>query len=191
MNGDALFIGLNLCFQRFDPFESEAREYESLQELGTVEELMQRESTSKSESYKAPTPVFSNFLQERFGKNLPEFMEMYSTEHFKALGFGSDAGFALPVGPTTIGYFGETSNPAKLANYLSDYQASVTKNPFGGTRLNLHNDMVYKFTLIRAKFSLKDEKNRFFFGYHFTTDKFRFFIKSSVQFDLTVVYEEL
>lgn len=191
MNGALLFEGFGLSFRRFDPFEDENREYESLPELATVEELIQKEATSKHEAYKTPTTLFSNFLQERFGKDLPSFMMLYSQMHFNAIGFEAEEGFALPVGPTTICYLGESANPTELAAYLADYQASVVRSPFGGTRLNLHNDTVYKFTIIRASFSLEDEKGLFNFGYHFTTDKFRFFIKSSVQFDLTVVYEEI
>lgn len=177
--------------QIFDPFESEERKYASLTELATVEDLIEKESCSKHETYRAQTLIFNEFLKERFGMDLPRFMQLYTKEHFKALGFKEEEGIALPVGPTTICHFAESSNPDMLAQRLVNYQASVVPNFFGGTRLNLHNDTIYKFTIVRANFSLDAAKSKFFFGYHFKTDKFRLFIKSSVQADLTIVYEEI
>lgn len=190
MSAESLLEG-DIFFQIFAPFESEERKYASLTELATVEDLIQKESCSKHENYRVSTQIFSEFLQKRFGLNLPDFMQMYTKEHFKTLGFKGSEGIVLPVGSTTICYFAESSNPEMLAKRLANYQASVVPNLFGGTRLNLHNDTIYKFTIIRAKFSLDATKNHFFFGYHFKTDKFNFFIKSSVQADLTVVYEEI
>lgn len=175
----------------FDPFETEERKYASLTELATVEELIEKESCSKHETYQAQTLIFNEFLKKRFGIDLPGFMQLYTKEHFKALGFKEEEGIALPVGPTTICYFAESSTPDILSQRLVNYQASVVPTLFGGTRLNLHNDTIYKFTIVRANFNLETAKSQFFFGYHFTTDKFRFFIKSSAQLDITVVYEEI
>lgn len=191
MNGEICFEGFGLCLRCFDSFENEARKYESFPEIATIEELTQKELNSKGDAYKVPTTLFSNFLKQRFDHDLPEFMKLYSKAHFSGLGFEFEEGIVLPIASTTACYFGKTSNPDRLAEYLANYQASVVRSPFGGTRLNLHNDTIYEFTLIRADFNLEAEKSKFFFGYHFTTDKFRFFIKSSVQFDLTVIYEEL
>lgn len=191
MNAEFL-LGRNLFFSRkFDPFESEERKYESLQELTTVEDLLEKESGSKHETYRAKTELFNTFLQKRFGLSIPDFMQMYTKEHFRVLSGIEQEGVVLPVGPTTICYFAESSNPEMLAKRLANYQASVIPTPFGGTQLNLHNDTIYKFTIVRANFDLDSAKEHLFFGYHFTTDKFRFFIKSSVQADLTVVYEEI
>lgn len=192
MNGEIFFGGFGLCLRCSDPFEDETREYESLSEIVTIEDLIQKEKSSKSEAYKVSTALLNDFLKRRFEHDLPDFMKLYSKAHFSGLGFEFEGeGIVLPVASTTACYLGETNNPEHLAAYLADYQASVVRGPFGETRLNLHNDTIYKFTIIRANFSLEAEKNKFYFGYHFTTDKFRFFIKSSVQFDLTVVYEEL
>lgn len=191
MNGEFCFEGFGLCLRCPDPFENEARKYESFPEIATIEELAEKELRSKSNTYRVSTQILSDFLKQRFDHDLPEFMKLYSKTHFSGLGFEFEEGIVLPIASTTACYFGETNNPDQLAKFLANYQASVVKNPFGGTRLSLHNDTIYEFTLIRAGFNLEAEKNKFFFGYHFTTDKFRFFIKSSVQFDLTVVYEEL
>lgn len=191
MNGELCFEGFGFCLRSFDPFENEAREYESLPEIATLQELAQKEASSKSEAYRVPTAMLSDFLKQRFDHNLPEFMKLYSKAHFSGLGYEFEEGIVLPVASTTACYLGESSNPECLAKYLADYQASVVRKPFGRTALNLHNDTIYKFTIIRANFSLEAEEKQFFFGYHFTTDKFRFFIKSSVQFDLTIVYEEI
>ena len=192
--GGAKSMGVEFLFggDIFDPFKSEERQYESLTELATVEDLIEKESHSKYSIYRSPTLVFSDFLQKRFGLDLTAFMKMYTKEHLTAWGINVPEGIVLlPVGPTTIFFFAESSDPKMLAKKLANYQASVVPTTLGGTRLNLHNNTIYKFTLIRANFSLADAKDDFFFGYYFKKDKFRFLIKSSVKADLTVVYEDI
>lgn len=191
MNEKPLFEGIIISPVRNNPFEDDPRNYERLTVLNTAEELAQAELSGKTAVYRAPSEVVSSFLMEKFGYDISGFMEMYTKLHFKRLAIGNGEGFAFPVPPITCCYFAEYSDPTELAKRLSNYQASIIRDEHGDTMLNLHNDTVYKFTVIRAKFNLAEAKDQFYFGYHFTTEKFRLFIKSSIQFDLTVVYEEL
>lgn len=191
MNEKPLFEGIIISPVRNNPFEDDPRNYERLTVLNTAEELAQAELSGKTAVYRAPSEVVSSFLMKKFGYDISGFMEMYTKLHFKRLAIGNGEGFAFPVPPMTCCYFAEYSDPMELAKKLSNHQSTIIKDEYGGTMLNLHNDTVYKFTVIRAKFNLAKVKEQFYFGYHFTTEKFRLFIKSSIQFDLTVVYEEL
>lgn len=164
--------------------------YDELSEFNTVEKLLQKEADGKTSIYRTPSQVFNDYLKTRFDISLSEFMVMYSQAHFKNIGFRVTDGIALPIGPTTICYFEETDDAIDLACKLACHASCIVSDSRGRTLLNLHEN-IYKFTLVRAKFDLQAEKDRFNFGYHFKTDRFLFFITSTVQFDLTVVYQEI
>lgn len=191
MSGESLYESFVCPTDPNNPFEVANRDYRQLPEYETVDKLIKKETESQIDVFQAPSQVFSDFLKERFGLTLTEFMLMYSKAHFTALGFGEQDGIAVPVGPTTICYFEESHDPAGLAKMLSGHSSCIERAPISGTFLNLHFDQIYKFTLVRAKFDLSAEKDKFYFGYYIEHDHFRFFIRSTVQFDLTVVYQEI
>lgn len=198
MNEKPLFEGIIISQVRSNPFGSTYRDYAALPELNSLHDISEAESLPcGARAYVAPAEVLNSFLVSKFDCNITDFMKMYGKAHLKNIGVAptdDDVNLIVAVHlipPSVICFFEEVNNPFELSFKLADYQATITEDAFGRSQLNLHDDSVRKFTLIRAKFSLEDEKKRFYFGYHFTTEKFRYFIKSSAQFDLTVVYEEL
>lgn len=169
---------------RENPFDIMSENYHSLPACNTIEELVQAES-SKFTVIKTPALVLDEFLKQKFnGIGLIEFMHMYTKKHL-----GTE--FAQGVPPFVTCIFRTETDEIELAHNLKHHQSSIISMPDGTTHLNLHNNDVYKFTLINAKFDLEKYKNDFFTGYHVQTNDFHFFIKSSIQFDLTVTYYKL
>ena len=150
-----------------------------------LEELKKVDQTKKDRTVNASTLVFDEFLKEKFnGIGISEFMKIYTKKHV-----GEE--FCLPVPSEITCIFNSSDDPEALAKFLANYKQTIGTNHFtGNTFLNLHNNNVYEFTLIRAEFSLDEHKNLFWAGYHHSHDNFKFFIKSSAQFDLTVVYND-
>lgn len=144
------------------------------------------QSTSDTSANTA-AKTFDQFLKEKFdGIGIGEFMKIYTKKHV-------GEAFCLPIVPPDITCrFMTATNPEVLAKFMETYKQSIGTNPFtGNTFMNLHNDTVYEFTLIRADFDLLANQKLFWRGYHHQTDNFAFFINSSIQFDLTVIYQKL
>ncbi len=95
------------------------------------------------------------------------------------------------VTPIVNVFFSSFDNPRILSKFLGNYQSAVKSSLYEDSFLDLHTDSMYKFTLIRANFNLEENQKLFSFGYHHKTEHFRFLLKASIQFDLTVVFEEL
>ncbi len=165
-------------------FEVDDSFYRSLPHFNSVEELKKKKLSKKVDIFQTPAKTLDDFLKDVFdGIGIAELMRIYNKQHL-----GKE--FCLPVvTPQVTCYFKEYDDENKLLNMLKDYQRSIVQGPFR-TYLNLHNDTVYKFTLIHADFDLKANADKFFFGYHHESENFHFFIKASIQFDLTVVYAE-
>lgn len=198
MNENILFEGIILNQPEDLPFGNTARDYEQVPKINSVEEFEKQESkSSKIQVYVAPAEVLNSFLVSKFGYNITDFMRMYGKAHFKNLGLNFEDNevelmLAIHHIPENVVCFLEESNDAlDLSFKLYHYQSTVIEDRRGRSYLNLHDESVRKFTLIRAKFDLEAEKQHFNYGYHFSTEKFRIFIKSSAQFDLSIVYEEL
>lgn len=173
----------------FRIFENNQWEVEkSLQQfpkLNSTSELNAKISATPAQIFSTPEKILDNFLKEKFGNiGIAEFMKIYTKMHV-------GEAFSLPVVTPVINcLFGSCDNLDLLSQILADYQSSLKKNVFGNTFLNFHTDAIYKFTLIHAT-GLKKSKNKFYTGYYHKTEHFCFFIQSSAQFDLTIVYEEL
>lgn len=161
--------------------------HELLPKSRSAKELEENLLSETLTIFRTPFDSLNNFLTEKFdGIGIPEFMQIYTKLHV-------GQSFCLPVAtPEITCYFKTERDHDYLAQFLPQYQESIVPNPFSfqGSRLNLHNDTIYKFTLIHANFSLAEFADYFRCGYHYETNEFHFFIKSSIQFDLTVVYEE-
>lgn len=185
MNENALFNGGIFPSNLGTPFEVDDSYYRSLPNFSSVEELKNKKLSKEMDIFQTPAETLDAFLKETFGGiGIPELMRIYTKKHI-----GTE--FCLPVvTPQVICYFKKEDNANSLFNMLANYQCSIIPSPFGN-HLNLHNDTIYKFTLIRADFDLKENASNFFFGYHHESKNFHFFIKSSIQFDLTVVYEKV
>ncbi len=198
MNENTLFEGIILNPIERTPFGNTARDYENTKKIHSVEELEKQESLhSQMRTYQVPAEILNSFLVSKFGHNLTDLMRLYCKTHFERTGLNTtDNDIDLIVGihyipANVVCFLEEATDAEELAIRLYNYQATVIENSLGRTQLNLHDDTVRKFTLIRANFDLETEKKRFNYGYHFSTERFRFFIKSSAQFDLSIVYEEL
>lgn len=198
MSEKTIFEGIIFSPWRSRPFGSTYRDYETLPELKSLQDICEEEALpGDSRAYVVPTEVLNSFLASKFGCNITDFMKMYGKTHLNNIGISpTDDDVELivavhPLPPKMVCFFEEADDPCKLSSKLANYQATVTEDFFGRSQLNLHDNSLRKFTLIRAKFSLETEKKNFYFGYHFTTEKFRYFIKSSAQFDLAIVYEEI
>ena len=126
-------------------------------------------------------------LREKFNEiGLIELMKVYTKKHF-------GEAFYLPMvtAPKVGCLFCNSDNPDLLSGILTEYQQTIKTSFWGSIVLNLHANDICKFTLLHAKFSLKENESKFSHGYYFETQKFLFFIQSSIQGDLAVVYEEL
>ena len=170
-----------------------------LPKIETLEDFIQQESLPifMWRIYQTSPKVLNYFLDLKFSKSINDFRRMYAETHFKALGANiSNEELDIIINIHNIPQkiiccLARADDAAELSYRLANYQQTITEDCFGKSQLNLHNDDVGKFTLIRANFDLEAEKNKFYFGYHFSTEKFKFFIKSSLQFDLTIVYQEI
>lgn len=145
-------------------------------------EYANAQATNKA--VRAPAEVLDKMLRVKFGNlGIREFMEIYTKLHI-------GQAFALPVPPIITCTFKEMSSAENVQNFLSGHQRTIGEDRFG-TFLNLHTDDVYEFTLIRANFNLENDHESIYQGYYYgDNEHFAFFIKSSAQFDLTVVYSE-
>lgn len=186
------------------PFGSKACDYEQVPKINSAEEFeklealkVQKKIPLELRAYVTPREVLNCFLVSKFEHNLTDFMRWHIKSHLEAIGMHpTDDNVELmlaihPLPTNIVCFLMEVDDARELASMLFHYQPTIIENHFGMTQLNLHDDNVRKFTLIRAKFNLETEKKHFNFGYHFSTEMFRFFVKSSAQFDLSVVYEVL
>ncbi len=153
--------------------------------LNSTSELATKVAASPAEIFLTPAETLDDFLKEKFsGIGIAEFMQIYTRMHV-------GEAFCLPVvTPTVTCLFGSFDVSDLLSQMLVDYQSILKQNAFGSTFLNLHTDATYKFTLLHVT-NLTESKNKFYSGYHHETEHFHFFLKSSAQFDLTILYEEL
>lgn len=153
--------------------------------LNSTSELATKVAASPAEIFLTPAETLDDFLKEKFSDiGIAEFMQIYTKMHV-------GEAFCLPVvTPTVTCLFGSFDVSDLLSQMLVDYQSTLKKNGSGSTFLNLHTDATYKFTLLHVT-NLTESKNKFYSGYHHETEHFHFFLKSSAQFDLTILYEEL
>lgn len=184
MNGNSQsFVILNSV--RSNPNEAAENAFrESLPVCDDSAKLLEYANAQKNDAFRAPAEVLDNMLRMKFhGIGIREFMEIYTKLHI-------GEAFALPVPPLVTCVFKEMSSAKEVANFLSGHQRTIGEDRFG-TFLNLHNDTVYEFTVIHANFNLEEEHKSIYHGYYYgDNEHFAFFIKSSAQFDLTVVYSE-
>ena len=148
-------------------------------------ELQELENSQKDISVRATAEVMNEMLKMKFsGIDIQKFMEIYTKLHI-------GEAFALPVPPIITCTFKNMTSAEEVQNFLSGHQRLIGEDGFGRSFLNLHTDNVYEFTIIRAHFNLAEDHKSIYHGYYYDeNEKFAFFIKSSAQFDLTVVYSE-
>ena len=184
MNGNSQsFVILNRV--RSNPNEAaENAIREKLPVYDIPDKLLELASSAQNLSVRAPAEILDEMLRMKFaGLVIQEFMKTYTKLHI-------GEAFALPVPPTVTCTFKEMSSAKEVQNFLSSHQRTIGHDAFG-TFLNLHTDNVYEFTLIHANFNLAEEHKSIYHGYYYgENERFAFFIKSSAQFDLTVVYSE-
>lgn len=177
-------------YQAFSIFTDNRHEatgiFQKLPVLSSTTELDEKISSNATELFSISAETLDDFLKGKFdGNGIAELMQIYTEKHL-----GEALCFPV-VTPNVSSLFSSFDNPRILSQLLANYQSSVKDSLLGDTFLDLHTDSLYKFTLIRANFNLEENQKLFSFGYHHKTEHFRLFLKSSVQFDLTVVFEEL
>lgn len=172
-----------------NPFDVDASWYHSSPLCKSVKEIHEK-SNCESEVFQAPSKIFNQFLKEKFDMDLLDFMEVYSKLH-KAPFTREMLQYIFPLPQNIICFFNEETDPHSLKHKLLHYQSSIIEDHFGHTHLNLMEVGIYRFTLLKAKFSLEKNKQCFLKGYFYKTEKYHFFIQSSIQFHLTVLYEDL
>ena len=166
-----------------NPFEENEREHRSLPKCETVSQLHKIDVSSNNEHVSVKKNILDEFLTKKFNINgIYGFMEIYSKFHI-------GQSFWLPVPQDISVIFKTSSDPYDLAHFLGHSQSSIITSK-NRSYLNLHNNRIYRFTLIRANFDIEQYSDLFYVGYHYDTEKFHFLIKSSIQFDLTVLYQE-
>ena len=184
MNGNSQsFVILNMV--RSNPNEAMENEIrENLPVYNNPSLLLELASSKENTSVRAPAEVLDEMLRMKFvGLGIKEFMEIYTKLHI-------GQAFAFPVPPTVTCTFKEMDSAKDVQDFLSGHQRTIGEDRFG-TFLNLHTDDVYEFTIIHANFNLAEDHNSIYHGYYYgENERFAFFIKSSAQFDLTVVYSE-
>lgn len=177
------FVILNMV--RSNPNEAaEKIARESLPLCNNVDELLQLANTHENQSVRTPREILNGMLHLKFhGIEVAEFMKIYTKLHI-------GESFVLPIPPIVTCVFKEMDSPEDVQNFLEGHQRTIGQDSFG-TFLNLHTDDVYEFTVIHANFNLEKEHNSIYHGYYYNENEyFAFFIKSSAQFDLTIVYSE-
>ena len=166
-----------------NPFEESEIDHRNLPKCKNVSELNKIDLSSSNMSISAPKNVFDSFLKEKFDiEGIFGFMEIYTKLHI-------GEAFFLPVPENISVIFKVSNDPIDLSHFLTHYQSSIITT-HNSSYLNLHNDTIYRFTLIRADFDWDKNANLFYLGYHYETEQFHFFIRSSIQFDLTVLYQK-
>ncbi len=157
---------------------------ESLPIYDNPDKLLELESSQKNTSVRAPANILDEMLRTKFSNlGIREFMEIYTKLHI-------GEAFAIPVPSIVTCTFKGMNSAEEVQNFLSSHQQTIGHDRFGSF-LNLHNDNVYEFTLIRANFDLKKDHHSIYHGYYYDqNEQFAFFIKSSAQFDITVVYSK-
>lgn len=184
MNGNSQsFVILNSV--RSNPNEAAEKAFrESLPICDNPAELLQFANAQENQSVRTPAEVLDEMLRMKFiGLGIREFMETYTKLHI-------GQAFAFPVPPTVTCTFKEMNSAEDVQTFLYGHQKTIGEDRLG-TFLNLHTDDVYEFTIIHANFNLEEDHNSIYNGYYYgDNEHFALFIKSSAQFDLTVVYSE-
>lgn len=186
MNGSIEYIRLNFNTSHGGDFSAGGRRQHFISNLPicqTVADILEKEqncSPTAHTIFKTPKETLDGFLKERFGGlELFEFMKIYSKLHI-----GQE--FLLPVPDSIICMFYEATDVEALKSQINSNENILTQNLNDGP-LNLHVDSIATFTLVKAS---DVDLSKLLGGYQYSYGNFNFFIKSSMQFDLTVVYEE-
>ncbi len=160
---------------------------ENLPSCQTVTDVIAKRNEIKSSSsrlilLKTPKTVLDSFLKKLFnGIDLFKFMRIYSKLHI-----GEE--FLLPVPESIICMFYELhSKDAEKLNSIVEQQNRILTTNLHDGPLNLHDNTIATFTLVEAK---GIDLSKLYGGYTYSDGNFNFFIKSSIQFDLTVFYAE-
>ena len=187
MNGNnPEFVILNEV--RTNPHEAEETAYRnSLPYCDDVNQLREYFNSDAESSVRTSSDVLDHALRREFGTNrdLEYFMKLYTQLHI-------GQAFAFPVPPEVVCYFKVKHSAEEVVNFLRGYQSIVGSDEHGRSFLNLHDDDVREYTFIRADFDLLSNKHKLYGGYLHSTSNLRytFFIRSSSQFDLTIVYNK-
>ncbi len=182
-------LELKDCFRIFNGKESE-RDIDLVEkvDMPTCDDIDILNRLPMSDScimFKVQNILMNTFLNKYFGiENIQKFMCLYCK---------LQNGFELaqPTPELIYCFWGNEKNPETLKDLLAWYQPSVGVMADGVTTFaNLHTDAIYKLSIIRADFDLADF-NYPFLGVHHKTENFHFFLKSSPQMDITIVYNDL
>lgn len=179
------FIILNSV--RSNPNEAAEKAFRESLPICEDHNILLHEYANATENHKvvrATAETLDEMLHAKFEYlGIRQFMEIYTKLHI-------GQAFALPVPPIVTCTFKEMNTAEDVQNFLAGHQRTIGQDHFG-TFLNLHTDDVYEFTLIRATFNLEEDHKSIYNGYYYGDhEHFAFFIKSSAQFDLTIVYSE-
>lgn len=188
MNGNNHeFVILNEV--RTNPHEAEENAYRnSLPYCEDVNQLRELFNSDAESSVRTSSDVLDHALRREFGTNrdLEYFMKLYTKLHF-------GQSFAMPVPPEVVCYFKVKHSAQEVTDFLRGYQRTIGTDEHGRSFLNLHDDNVREYTFIRADFDIWGNKHQLYGGYIYRTSNLRytFFIRSSSQFDLTIIYNKL
>lgn len=182
-------LNLKECFRIFNGKES-IRDVDIVKQVNIpvcskVELLNQAVSSDECRMFKSPTEIIDSFLDSYFGiKSIVELIAIYN---MLRLGLY----FSYPVPKSIYCFLGSEKNPETLKKLLSTYQSRICIMKDGiSTFSNMHPMDIYKLSVIRADFDL-DNFNHTLLGKHYMTEKFHFFLRSSPQMDITIVYNVL
>lgn len=173
---------------RTNPHEAEETAYRNslpyCEDVNQLEELFNSDADS---SVRTSPDVLNNAMRKEFDdRDLDFFMNLYTQLHF-------GQSFVFPVPPEVVCYFKVKHSAQEVLDFLRGYQSIVGSDEHGRSFLNLHNDNVREYTFIRADFDIYGNKHKLYGGYIYRTANLRytFLIRSSSQFDLTIVYNKL
>lgn len=179
-----------------ETMEEKLRKVEEYQEfLLTLEEAKNMDDLRKMEDLASKTNkeiifltdfyLLNDFLKEKFGMNMNDFFEEYTFLYLDE---------KLPLFQASrrvICLFEEQKTDSnaiselkrKLLNFHESKIDIINYGP-----LHIHNSDISYFILRKANFNIS--KNKLPKGFTFSKNRFNFFVSSSSQCDLTVVYEE-
>lgn len=157
-------------------YESSREVLSNLPECNTMEEIEEKNELAMYEFFKVKQETFNTYLKRKF--------EVDGIFVFLNICFKKNFSISLPH-MICVAFRNETNYAELFHLFLHSY------NPILKTHIgvfpNLHDKFLYTFSLINANFDLEKCNS----GFHYSTDKYQFVIKTSVQFDIILAYHEI
>ena len=173
--------------EEYKKFLLTLEEAKNMDDLRKMEDLASK--TNKEIIFLTDFYLLNDFLKEKFGMNMNDFFEEYTFLYLDEklpLFQASEDVVCLFEDQNAYDENASLEMKAKLAHFRGENPESPINKIYDGP---LHNSNISYFILRKVHFVIKRE-NMPINGFVFSNEKFNFWITSSSQCDLSVVYEE-